>query len=87
MHPGNLRRRAHELGVAVSRRLKVAQLQFACDLLLTSDLILEDVARRAAFGSRRSFLRAFQRELRQTPQSYRRSKVSLDRPRGKPDID
>jgi AraC-like DNA-binding protein len=80
VHPVVLRRRVqHALGVTVSQYVKRAQLWFACELLRGSDLAVGEVARRAAFSSRRSFLRAFRRELWQTPAAYRRSpKVSLD---------
>jgi AraC-like DNA-binding protein len=81
VHPVVVRRRAQRtLGISVSRYMKIAQLRFACELLLQSAVAIEEVARRAAFGSRRSFLRSFRRELRQTPDAYRRSsKMSLDR--------
>src|SRR6266498_1777455 len=80
LHPVILRRRAKlALGMTLSRHLKLLQVQFACNLLLVVDFTMEEVSRRAAFGSRRSFLRAFRREVQQTPQAYRSAKLSLDR--------
>lgn len=79
LHPVVLRRRVKcLLGTTICHYLKIAQLRFACHLL-GERLLLGDIADRAAFGSRRAFLRTFQRELHQTPTDYRRSpKVSLD---------
>jgi AraC-like DNA-binding protein len=80
LHPVVLRRRVKGLlGTTICHYLKIAQLRFACHLLGERCLLLDDVAVQAAFGSRRAFLRTFQRELHQTPTDYRRSpKVSLD---------
>lgn len=79
-HPVVVRRRVQRLlGIGASRYLKLSQLRFACTLLDQSTLAIAEIACCAAFGSRRSFLRAFQRELKQTPDAYRRStKMSLD---------
>jgi AraC-like DNA-binding protein len=72
MHPMMIRRRARRtLGITVSRYMKIKQLRFACALLLHSELPVDEVARIAAFGSRRTFIRAFRREMRQTPGAYR----------------
>jgi len=80
LHPAVVRRRMQRLlGMGASRFLKLSQLRFACALLGDSSLAIAEIAGYAAFGSRRSFLRAFQRELKQTPNAYRRStKMSLD---------
>lgn len=72
LHPVVVRRRAQRrFGISVARYMKAAQLRFACELL-AHGLAIGEVARQAAFGSRRSFLRSFRRELRQTPDAFRR---------------
>jgi len=88
LHPAVMRRHVRRvLGMTASRFVKLAQLRFACDLLGSSQLAIGEVARRAAFGSRRSFLRAFRRELHQTPAAFRSSKVSLDSARVRTDLE
>jgi AraC-like DNA-binding protein len=80
MHPVILRRRIKDAhGVTASRYLKTAQIRFACELL-GGGIPLREIARRAAFGTPRSFFRAFRRELRISPAVYRSasSKMSLD---------
>jgi len=80
IHPVVLRRRIKDAhSITPSRYLKSAQIRFACELL-GRDVPLHEIARRAAFGTARSFFRAFRRELRVTPAVYRTasSKMSLD---------
>jgi AraC-like DNA-binding protein len=79
LHPVAVRRRAQALlGETVSHAIKIGQLRFACELLHGSTLTVAEIAARAAFGSRRSFLRSFRHCLGVTPAAYRSTKVSLD---------
>ena len=88
LHPVVVRRRVQRLfGTSASRLVKVAQLRFACDLLRQSTLTVGEIADRAAFGSRRSFLRAFRRELGQSPAAFRSTKMSLDSGGGRADVE
>jgi len=79
LHPVAARRRVQLLlGVTISNAIKRGQLRFACELLSESTLTIAEIADRAAFGSRRSFLRSFRRGFGQSPGAYRSSKMSLD---------
>jgi len=59
------------LGEPLSRALRRRQLAYAEELLRTSDLPIAEVAITAAFGTTRTFFRAFFREYGMTPNSYR----------------
>lgn len=52
--------------------LTEARLRTACALLIHTDLVVGDVARRSGFGDTDHFHRVFRRRLRTTPAAYRR---------------
>ena len=64
-----------ECGERPSAYLKRAQLERALQLLETTDLPLDEVARCAAFGTQVTFFRAFGRAFGCTPAQHR-SRVS-----------
>lgn len=57
------------------RALHARQLDAAKQLLLTTDLTISEVARAAAYGSARSFHRAFRRLTDMSPGDFRRKNV------------
>ena len=71
------------LGEPPGRALRRRQLKYAEELLRTTDLPVADVASAAAFGTARTFFRAFLYEYGMTPGAYRlkSNQMSVDAPR------
>lgn len=69
-------------GSSASHYIARARFSKACDLLLSSDLMLKQIAHRCGFASASHFTNAFQREAGMSPRQYRsmnRSSLSSSR--------
>lgn len=64
-------------GIAPMEFLRRARLQQAQDLLRSSELAVETIARRIGFSSRSAFSRAFKASLGQDPSEWRRAQQAL----------
>jgi transcriptional regulator GlxA family with amidase domain len=60
-----------EIGCSPSTLIREERLLYAEELLTRSDLTTNDVAYRAAFGTRGNLFRAFRRQRRRPPRSTR----------------
>jgi transcriptional regulator GlxA family with amidase domain len=63
------------LGESPSKVLLKQRLDYACLLLRTTPLAITDIAVRTAFGTERTFYRAFLRAFDATPEEYRHAQT------------
>ena len=71
---------ASVLGKSLGDALQERQLSYAAHLLGTTALRMHEIAAKAAFGTERTFFRAFKRSYGETPGAYRKknNQMSVD---------
>jgi len=74
-----LQRRLAEAGTTFHAAVEAARLETARDLLLDSELSVNEIAQRVGYAQTSSFTRAFGRWLKQSPRQFRRANRPGDR--------
>ena len=68
-----------QVGISLGRLLTKQRLLRAANLLAESNIRIKEIAHEAGYEHTSSFVRAFQREFRMTPQRYREQSHSQEK--------